>query len=131
MSAILELLHARLATTALFYTFAMGVWALWLTVRGRGLDGGYLGALVIGEIVLVLQALLGIVQLWGAPGGAGAWWLHGLYGVLTALMWPFVYTFSRGREGAPRQEAIMFFATSFFLFLLLARAVETATPGGV
>jgi hypothetical protein len=119
------LLHERLATTAMFYTFAMGVWALWLTIRSRSLDGAYLGAIVVGEALLVMQVLLG-ATLWLGRDGGGSMWLHVLYGLLTALMWPFVYTFSRGRDGSARQEAMMFFATSFFLFLMLARAVETA-----
>ena len=129
MIAFSYLLHERLANTAIFYTFAMGVWALWLTVRSRGLDGGYLGAVVIGEALLVVQVLLGLV-LWAAQGFGGGMWLHILYGLLTALMWPFVYTFSRGRDGSPRQEAMMFFATSFFLFLMLQRAVETVAVSG-
>ena len=125
MIAFSYLLHERLANTAMFYAFAMGVWALWLTVRGKGLDGGYLGAVVIGEALLVAQVLLGFV-LWAGMGFVDGMWLHLLYGLLTALMWPFVYTFSRGRDGSARQEAMMFFATSFFLFLMLQRAVETA-----
>lgn len=119
------LLHATLARTALFFSAAMGLWSLWLVIRNRGLDGRYMGALVIGEGVIVLQMALGFVlsvqRGWGAVR-----YLHVLYGVLAALMWPFIYTFAP-RDGS-RREAVMFTATSFFLFLLLARAVTTAVP---
>ncbi len=118
-------LHANLARTALFYTAAMGLWSLWLVVRGRGLDGRYMGALVIGELVLVLELLLGLSLALDRGWGAVRY-LHVLYGVLAALMWPFIYTFAP-RDGS-RREAVMFSATSFFLFLLLARAVTTAVP---
>ena len=118
-------LHANLARTTLFYTAAMGVWSLALVVRGRGLDGRYMGALVIGELVLVLELLLGLSLALDRGWGAVRY-LHVLYGVLATLMWPFVYTFAP-RDGS-RREAVMFSATSFFLFLLLARAVTTAVP---
>lgn len=118
-------LHANLARTTLFYTAAMGVWSLLLVLRGRGLDGRYMGALVIGEAVIVFQLALGLV-LSVDRGWEAVRYLHVLYGLLAALMWPFVYTFAP-RDGS-RREAVMFTATSFFLFLLLARAVTTAVP---
>ena len=118
-------LHANLARTTLFYTAAMGVWSLALVVRGRGLDGRYMGALVIGELVLVLDLLLGLSLALDRGWGAVRY-LPVLYGVLATLMWPFVYTFAP-RDGS-RREAVMFSATSFFLFLLRARAVTTAVP---
>lgn len=116
-------LHATLSRTTLFYTAAMGLWSLWLVVRNRGLDGRYMGALVIGEGVIVAQMALGLA-LSLERGWDAVRYLHVLYGVLAALMWPFVYTFAP-RDGS-RREAVMFSATSFFLFLLLARAVTTA-----
>jgi len=118
-------LHANLARTTLFYSAAMGLWSLLLVVRGRGLDGRYMGALVIGEAVIVGQLALGLA-LSIDRGWEAVRYLHVLYGVLGALMWPFVYTFAP-RDGS-RREAVMFTATSFFLFLLLARAVTTAVP---
>lgn len=118
-------LHANLARTTLFYSAAMGLWSLLLVVRGRGLDGRYMGALVIGEAVIVCQLALGLA-LSIDRGWESVRYLHVLYGVLGALMWPFVYTFAP-RDGS-RREAVMFTATSFFLFLLLARAVTTAVP---
>lgn len=118
-------LHANLARTTLFYTAAMGLWSLLLVLRGRGLDGRYMGALVIGEAVIVFQLALGLA-LSVDLGWSAVRYLHVLYGLLGALMWPFVYTFAP-RDGS-RREAVMFTATSFFLFLLLARAVTTAVP---
>ena len=125
MIATVHLLHERLSLTCLFFTFAMGLWAAYLILRNRGADGAYLGAIVVGELLLVAQALLG---LWlyldaGIPLARG---LHVLYGLLAVLMWPFIYTFTRSGDGG-RRESILFAATAFFLWLLLARAVETAS----
>lgn len=121
---MLPLLHARLATTAAFYTLVMAGWALLLVARGRGLDGSFLGAIVVGELLLVLQALLG-VSLWLRGQGAAVdrIWLHGLYGALVALIWPFLFTYTRGAPG--RRESMLFFAGSLFLWGLVLRAMET------
>ncbi|MCC7018931.1 MAG: hypothetical protein IT332_04215 [Ardenticatenales bacterium] len=117
------LLHATLSRTALFFTGAIGVWSLWLVARNRGIDGRFMGALVIGETLMVFQIVLG-VALSLERGWDAVRYLHVLYGVLAALMWPFVYTFAP-RDGS-RRETVMFSATTFFLFLLLVRAVTTA-----
>ncbi len=121
---MIETLHERLALSARFFVAAMGLWAVWLTVRRQGLSGGFLGALAIGEALLVAEAALGTV-LWLALGGDIGGGLHVLYGLLVVLMWPFLYTFTRGGGGG-RRESIIFAAGSFFLFLMLQRAVETA-----
>lgn len=121
---MIEPLHERLALTARFYVAALGFWATWLAIRNRGLEGGFMGALVIGEVLLVAEALLGVILwLWlGMSIGGG---LHVLYGLLVVLMWPFLYTFTRGGDGG-RRESILFASGTFFLWLMLQRAVETA-----
>lgn len=121
---MIETLHERLALTARFYVAAMGAWATWLVIKRQGLAGGYLGALVIGEALLVAEAALG-AWLWIGLGGDIGGGLHVLYGLLVVLLWPFLYTFTRGGDGG-RRESIVFAAGSFFLWLMLQRAVETA-----
>jgi hypothetical protein len=121
---MVAVLHDRLANTAVFYTLAMAGWALLLAARGRGVDGNYLGAIVIGELLLVLQALLGVYLFLTGHGAAlDRPWLHVLYGALVALVWPFLFTYTRGAPG--RRESILFFAGSLFLWGLVLRAVET------
>jgi hypothetical protein len=121
---MVAVLHERLANTSVFYTLVMAGWALLLVVRGRGLDGSYLGAIVIGELLLVLQALLGAFLMLGGRGAdLDRPWLHVLYGAMVALIWPFLFTYTRGTPG--RRESILFFAGSLFLWGLVLRAVET------
>ena len=43
----LILLHGRLSITAGLFTFAMGAWAALLALRGRGVDGNYVGETMI------------------------------------------------------------------------------------
>jgi heme A synthase len=119
------LLHDRLATTAAFYAFALAVWAGFLAFRNRGLDGNYLGAVVIGEGLLVCEAALGAWLLFGmglSPDRA----IHFLYGTLALLIWPFLFTYTRSATGS--RDAVLFSAGSLFLWGLLLRAATTAVP---
>lgn len=121
----LSLLHERLAQTSVFFTFVMAAWAFGLGLRHRGIDGNYLGALVIGEALLVGEAILGLVLLVGA-GATPARGIHLLYGVLAVLIWPFLMTITRGERAGARQEAFLYAAGSLFLWGLVLRAVTTA-----
>jgi hypothetical protein len=114
--------HGRLANTAAFYTFVIAAWALVLFLRGRSLDGNFLGAVVIGEVLLVSQALVGTALLLG-PASSPQRWVHLLYGVLTALVWPFLFTYTRGEEA--RSEALVFGLGTLFLWGLVLRATTT------
>jgi hypothetical protein len=119
----IELLHDRLSVTAAFYALAIAVWATVLAARGRGIEGGFLGAIVIGEVLLIVEALLG-VWLALVAGASPARGIHFLYGILAVLIWPFLLTYTRGRTG--QREAVIFAAGSFFLWGLLLRAATTA-----
>ena len=126
------LLHDRLADSAAFFVFAMGIWALLLFLRGQGLSSSYLGAVVVGEMLLAFVALLGAYR-WLIAGVDPARWVHLLYGILAALIWPFIYTYTREAQG--RVESLLFGVASFFLWGLVMRAIGTAellaTPGVV
>ncbi len=53
-------IHTRLADSATIFIAVLGVWALFLRLRSRPLDGNWFGAAMIGELLLVAQALLGV-----------------------------------------------------------------------
>lgn len=114
-------IHSRLALTAILYALAMGVWAAWSYFRGHGMNSNYWGALVIGEIVMLGQGIIGIVLV--VTGHTPADLLHFLYGVLVALAWPGVYVYTNARGG--RSEAAIYALVSFFMFGLAIRAIMT------
>ena len=114
-------IHSRLALTAILFALVMGVWAAWSYFRGHGVNPNYWGALVIGEIVMLGQGVIGIVLV--VTGHTPADVLHFLYGVLVALAWPGVYVYTNARAG--RSEAAMYALVSFFIFGLAVRAVMT------
>lgn len=116
-------LHGRLSASAATFTFVMGVWASYLVLRGTGVSGSYLGAVVVGEALLIAQGCLG-AWLWLGRGGSPDRGIHILYGTLTVLVWPFLLTFARGAGG--RGEALRHAAAAFFLWGLVVRAIDTA-----
>jgi hypothetical protein len=114
-------IHSRLALTAIFYALAMGIWASWSYFRGHGISSNYWGALVIGELVMLTQGVLGIVLV--VSGRMPADVIHFLYGVLVALSWPGVYIYTNAR--AERREAALYALVAFFIFGLAVRAIMT------
>lgn len=114
-------IHSRIALTAILYALAMGLWAAWSYFRGQGVNSNYWGALIIGEIVMIGQGLIGVLLV--LTGHAPADVLHFLYGVLVALAWPGVYVYTNARAG--RNEAAIYALVSFFIFGLAIRAIMT------
>jgi hypothetical protein len=114
-------IHTRLALTAVFYALALGVWAAWSYFRGRGVNPSFWGALIIGEVVMLGQGLIGLALVLGGARPADV--LHFLYGVLVALAWPGVYVYTNARAG--RSEAAIYALVSFFIFGLSIRAIMT------
>jgi hypothetical protein len=114
--------HGRLSNAVLLYAVILGVWGMYNFVRRREVSEGYWGALVVGELLIMAQGLLGGL-LWyqGHRPDRG---LHVLYGVITALGIPAIFVFTRGREG--RAENLAYGSASLIVALLAYRAVVTA-----
>ena len=97
---LLAEIHARLANTALLYFLIVSLWGFLSFFRRRGIDGAYWGMLVIAELLVIVQAGLGI-YLW-IVGRAPARAVHFLYGFLIPVMIPGAYFYTRGRDGPRR-----------------------------
>ena len=117
----LPFIHTGLARSILIFLFAMVAWAALNFFRGKGLDAGYRGALIIGEILFLAQGVLGVIMV--ILGLRPADWLHLLYGVLVAFSWPGVYIYTQARQ--ERAEAGIYAIVSFFMFGLAIRAIMT------
>ena len=113
--------HSRIALTAILYAVVMGAWAAWSYLRGQGVNSNYWGALIIGEIVMIGQGVIGIILV--LSGQMPSDIIHFLYGVLVALSWPAVYVYTNARAG--RSEAAIYAIVSFFIFGLAVRAIMT------
>ncbi|MBI4789177.1 MAG: hypothetical protein HY782_19265 [Chloroflexi bacterium] len=117
----MEFIHARVAVSAVIFAFALGAWGTWSYLRGQGVSPSYWGALVVGEILMLVQGAIGV--LLALTGALPRDLLHFLYGVLVALSWPSVYVYTNARTG--RTEAGIYAVVSFFVFGLALRAMMT------
>ncbi len=113
--------HSSLANTVILFMGACGVWALFSSLRG-GLSGSLLGALVIGEGLILFQGLLGVILLFtGARAAVG---LHWLYGASAAVTLPGIY-FLYARNKPERYQAFCLAAGAFFIVGLAIRGITT------
>jgi hypothetical protein len=119
--------HLRLATTVLLYFLALSIWGFIRFFLKRGVDSNYWGALVIGEVVALVQGLIGIIL--SASGGVPGQPIHILYGVLTALGIPAAFAFTRGRDS--RREMLIYGAVLLFMVGIAFRAMDTGAALGV
>ncbi len=113
--------HCRMALAITFFAFALGVWGVLAYLRGGGVTGSYFGALVVGEVVIIGQALLGLVLV--LTGHAPLDGLHFLYGIVLPLTWVAVYVYTHGEQG--RREMLIYAVVSFFVMGLAIRGIMT------
>jgi hypothetical protein len=114
-------IHDRLSNAVLIYTVILGVWGIYNFMRRQEVSEGYWGALVIGQLLIMAQGLLGgYVWYTDGPPERG---VHVLYGVTTALGIPAVYVYTRGREG--RAENLAYGSALLLVAILAYRAVMT------
>jgi hypothetical protein len=116
--------HGRLANTALLYTIVLAAWGLWRFFRRQGVDSSYWGALVIGEVLFLAQGGLGLYMLVSGIGNLAGRYIHILYGVVSVLVIPGVFLFTRGEE--QRRAMLIYGVALLFLVGILLRARFTA-----
>ena len=115
-------IHARLGNTALLYFLVVSLWGFYRFFRKQGVDSTYWGMLVIAELLIVAQGLLG-GYLWLA-GFRPARTVHLLYGIITPIMIPGSYVYTKGRDGRP--EILVYGTATIIAVGLVMRAVFTA-----
>ena len=115
-------IHGRLGTTTMYFMALLALWGLFRYFRKQGVDSNYWGALVIGEILIVAQGTLG-AYLW-IIGGRPERSIHILYGIVTALVIPGVYAYTKGDE--QRRSMLVYGIALLISTLLVIRAITTA-----
>jgi hypothetical protein len=114
--------HDRLSVTIVLYVFILAIWGLWRYYRKQGLDGSFWGALAISELLILAQAVMGII-LWISALRPERGTMHILYGVVTVLSIPAAYTFTRGRD--TRREMLIYGLVLIAIIGLAGRAIIT------
>src|SRR4030067_2386982 len=93
-------IHRRLANTSLIFFLILAVWGFWRFFRRQGLGASFWGALVIAEILIFAQGGLG-AYLWISGLRPLRGFIHILYGVVSVLAIPLVYSYTKGRQESP------------------------------
>ncbi len=114
-------MHSRLANTALLFFLIMTIWGGWRFLRKRGIDSSYWGALVIAEMLILIQGGLG-AYLW-FDGLRPIRNVHVLYGIISALAIPAAYVYTKGRDGRP--EILIYTITFLLAVVLILRTMVT------
>jgi len=117
--------HARLANTAMIYCAIMAIWGLWRFFRKEGLSSGYFGAVVIAEILLAIQGVIGVI-LWLGVGRYRPGYVHWIYGIVLILGAPLVYAYTKGRQDRPE---ILLYAVAYII--MIALVLRAAATGGL
>jgi hypothetical protein len=107
-------IHDRMGNTALLFTIVMTVWGLWRYFRRQGVGSSYWGALVIAEIVYLVQDLIGVVMIAGGTTQPLNPLMHILYGVVDVLVLPGIFFFTHGDD---KRRASLIYSFGF-LFLI-------------
>ena len=116
-------IHSRLGNTALFYTIVMAAWGLWRYFRRQNVDSNFWGALVIAEVLYLAQAGLGAYLYFSGIGELERS-IHILYGVVSLLVLPGIFAFTRGQ--AERRSMLVYGTGFLFLVGIVLRAISTA-----
>lgn len=107
-------LHARLTNTVWLYLLILGLWSLWRAIRGQGLNGNFLGALAISQIIIWLEAILGGVLFFGGNSAQlENPTIHYLYAGFSLVFLPFAFLYWLRGDDSNRGQWIMTFAVLF------------------
>lgn len=117
--------HARLGNTALFFTVAMAAWGLWRYFRRQGPDSNYWGAMVIAEVLYLIQAGLGMFVYFSGAGELSKPYIHILYAIVTLLVVPGMFLYSRADE--QRKSSLILALAFLFLVGIILRSTATGS----
>ena len=118
---LFALLHDRLSITVMLFMVAVGAWGIVAYLRGRSISGSYAGALAIGEALVVVQVLAGVLMV--VTGARPPSPTHYLYGITAVLVLPFAWSYMRSRN--QRQALLIYSLIALFLFGLAVRGTVT------
>lgn len=116
-------LHQRIGNAAPIFMALLGILSLINYARGQGLDGGMIGTIVIGEIMMIVMAVLGIT-LFIAFNRINNLSIHFLYGSLSVIFLPGLWVYTRGETD--RRASLIWGLAGFFMMGLTLRAIGTA-----
>ncbi len=122
MSTLITM-HDRLSVTVILFMFAIGLWGVFTFMRGGVLGGSISGAMIIGQILITVQVVLGAILF--ADGLRPKSSIHYLYGATALIVMPFAYSYLQRRD--PRQALLFFSIAALFIGGVSIRAITTGS----
>jgi len=116
-------LHQGVGNAAPLFMILLGILSLVNYIRGQGVDGNIIGAVVIGEILMFVQVGLGLTLLFSGLFPART--IHFLYGALTILAFPALWVYTQG--ATDRRASLLWALAGLFMMGLTLRAIGTAS----
>lgn len=112
-------IHQALTNTAMLYFLALGIWGFYRAVRGQSVNSSYTGALVVAEVLMIVNIVVGGL-LWGNGRSAGMarFDVHVLYGAFVLIFLPFVYVALLRGDDSNRAQWVWGFVSLFMFFLI-------------
>lgn len=123
--SIVFFLHQGTSNAIWMFFLALGVWGAYRAIRGEGIDGNYLGALAVGQGLVIFEVIIGFI-LYAMIGGGGSLLrpsVHILYGLFAAVFIPFIYFAVLRGDDSNRGMWVMTFCT-LFMFGVGMRSIE-------
>ena len=120
-------MHAGLLLTLLIVFVVLIVWGLVSFLRKRELSRPYAGTLVIAELLLLSEAVIGIL-LTVNKAHAYRQADHIMYGIIAVLTLPMTMIYLRGRN--TRWDQLIYVAACIFLSAIVLRVLETGRIPG-
>ena len=117
---MLEELHGLTARAIVLYFALVGVWGVVLAIRKAEFPPAFRGALIIGVVLGVLQAILGLTLLLTVRPARDP--LHYLYGALVILTLPLVASYIADKRFS---RVLAYALGSLFIAGLAIRAITT------
>jgi hypothetical protein len=106
---IFDTLAVILNTAFTLFSFALGLWAGYLAITNRPLDGSFWGAMWLGAGLAVAGLLVWLAR---SLGGEQLRWVYGLYFAYFVIVYPGTFALLRGRDD--RLAAAIFAGIAIF-----------------
>jgi hypothetical protein len=120
----MELFHLLLGRSVVFFLLICGVWGILAHFGRLPSDGRYYSTLVLAQLLLVAQTLLGVILL--VSGRMPRDPIHFLYGILAAIVLPAVHGYATRRGWS---SPLAYGLASTFIFGLAVRSFTTTAVG--
>ncbi len=114
-------LHRVISLSSVIFLGFIGIWGFIRAIRDNGVDGSYMGALVIGELLLILQALLGLIMV--IDGARPGRTVHFIYGAFALVALPGLFAYLKGDD--TNQSQWYYAIAALFLAGVAVRAIGT------